>query len=114
MQAKPWLDYTKQIGGHIAAIEFMNEPTLLSFGGVPKGYDAASFGRDAKIFGAFLHQESPRTIYLGPGSVTFFATADDVPHGEFVTRAWVDDPLRAVLAKIPGYPRTPPPNPRKR
>ncbi|HEY2467091.1 MAG TPA: hypothetical protein VGI45_04500, partial [Terracidiphilus sp.] len=64
VQAKPWLDYTKQIGGHIAAIEFMNEPTLLSFGGVPKGYDAAGFGRDAKIFGAFLRRESPATIYL--------------------------------------------------
>ena len=32
-------------------------------------------------------------------------------HVEFVTKAWVDDPLRAVLAKIPGYPRTPPPRP---
>ena len=59
VQAKPWLDYTKQIGGHIAAMEFMNEPTLLSFGGVPKGYDAAGFGRDAKIFEAFLRRESP-------------------------------------------------------
>ena len=41
------------------------------------------------------------------------ATADDVVHGEFVTKAWVDDPLRAVLASIPGYPRTPPPKRRK-
>jgi hypothetical protein len=41
--------------------------------------------------------------------VTFFATAEDVVHGEFVTKAWVDDPLKVVLAKIPGYPRTPPP-----
>lgn len=68
VQAKPWLDYTQQIGGRIAAIEFMNEPTLLSLGGVPKGYDVAGFGRDAKIFEAFLRRESPTTIYLGPGS----------------------------------------------
>lgn len=67
-QAKPWMDYTKQIGGHIAAIEFMNEPTLLSFGGAPKGYDAAQYGRDAKIFKSFLRRELPGTIYLGPGS----------------------------------------------
>jgi heparanase len=74
VQAKPWLDYTKQIGGHIAAMEFMNEPTLLGLGSVPKGYDAAGFGRDAKIFGEFLRRESPATIYLGPSS-----TAEGLP-----------------------------------
>jgi hypothetical protein len=46
---------------------------------------------------------------LAPGSVTFFATAEDVVHGEFITKAWVDDPLKVVLARIPGYARTPPP-----
>jgi hypothetical protein len=45
---------------------------------------------------------------LAPGSVTFFATAEDVVHGEFVTKAWVDDPLKVVLAKIPGFARAPP------
>lgn len=50
---------------------------------------------------------------LTPGSVTFFATADDVAHGDFLTKAWVDDPLKVVLAKIPGYPRTPPPKRRQ-
>src|SRR5436305_1596015 len=74
VQAKPWLDYTKQIGGHIAAMEFMNEPTLLGLGSVPKGYDAAGFGRDAKIFGELLRRESPATIYLGPSS-----TAEGLP-----------------------------------
>jgi hypothetical protein len=68
VQAKPWLDYTKRMGGNIAATEFMNEPTLLGIGGAPKGYDAAAFGRDAKIFGDFLRRESSGTIYLGPGS----------------------------------------------
>ncbi|MFL6449501.1 MAG: hypothetical protein ACJ746_17755 [Bryobacteraceae bacterium] len=69
VQAKPWFDYTKQIGGHITATEFMNEPTLLSLGaGAPKGYDAAAFGRDAKLFAVFLRKESPGTIYLGPSS----------------------------------------------
>ena len=42
---------------------------------------------------------------LGPGSVTFLATADEVLHGEFLTKAWVDDPLRTVLAP---HPRLPP------
>src|SRR5258705_1344466 len=51
---------------------------------------------------------------LGPGSVAFYATADDVVHDDFVTKAWVDDPLRVVLARIPGFSRTSPPKARKR
>jgi hypothetical protein len=51
---------------------------------------------------------------LGPGRVVFVATPEEVLHGEFMNRAWVDDPLRDVLARIPGYPRTPPPKARKR
>jgi hypothetical protein len=50
---------------------------------------------------------------LVPGSVTFLAMPDDVAHVEFVTKAWVDDPLRTVLARIPGFPRSPPRKPRK-
>jgi hypothetical protein len=51
---------------------------------------------------------------LGPGRVVFVATPEEVLHGEFVNRAWVDDPLRDVLARIPGYPRTGPGKARKR
>jgi len=68
-QAKAFLDYTRSVGGKIAATEFMNEPTFPGPGGAPAGYDAAEFGRDAKLFEAFLRKESPKTIFLGPGSV---------------------------------------------
>ncbi len=68
-QAKAMFDYTKGLGGSIAAVEFMNEPTFAMMGGAPQGYDAAVFARDAKIFAAFLRKESPETIFLGPGSV---------------------------------------------
>ena len=68
-QAKALFDYTKSIGGHIAAAEFMNEPTFAVIGAAPKGYDARSFARDAKIFQSFLQAESPDTIFLGPGSI---------------------------------------------
>jgi heparanase len=96
VQAKPWLDYTKRIGGHIAAIEFMNEPTLLSFGGVPKGYDAASFGRDAKIFEAFLRRESPATIYLGPGSAAEGLPLPSMPGGRRFQIVSTDDLMKAT------------------
>jgi hypothetical protein len=68
-QAQAFLDYTRAAGGSIAAAEYMNEPNFPSAGGAPPGYDAAEYGRDAKIFGAFLHKQSPQTIFLGPGSV---------------------------------------------
>ena len=96
VQAKQWFDYTKRIGGHIAAIEFMNEPTLLSFGGVPKGYDAASFGRDAKIFDAFLHRESPTTIYLGPGSTAEGLPLPSMPGGRRFEIVSTDDLMKAT------------------
>jgi len=45
-QARQLFEYTKSAGGRIAASEFMNEPTYAAMGGAPKGYDAASYGRD--------------------------------------------------------------------
>ena len=68
-QAKALFGYTRKAGGTIAATEFMNEPTIPGPGNAPKGYDAAAFARDAKLFGAFLRKESPKTVYLGPGGV---------------------------------------------
>ena len=73
-QAKALFDYTRKEGGSIAATEFMNEPTIPGPGAAPKGYDAAAFARDAKLFGEFLRKESPKTLYLGPGGVGEGAT----------------------------------------
>lgn len=69
VQAKALIDYTKSIGGSIAAAEFMNEPTFPGPGGAPAGYDAAAFAKDVKVFEPFLRKESPQTIFLGPGGV---------------------------------------------
>lgn len=68
-QAKALFDYTKSVGGSIAATEFMNEPTFPGPGGAPAGYDAATFAKDIKAFEPFLRKESPQTIFLGPGGV---------------------------------------------
>lgn len=38
---------------------------------------------------------------LDPGTVAFIATAPEVTHQDFVTRAWVDDPLADVLSRLP-------------
>ena len=68
-EASKFLEYTKSVGGEIAAAEFMNEPTFAAMGGAPKGYDAAAYGRDFKVFRAFARRTVPDMLILGPGSV---------------------------------------------
>jgi hypothetical protein len=53
---------------------------------------------------------------LAEGSVTFIATGEDVVHNDFVTKAWIGDPLKALLVRVPGFSRTalPKPAPAKR
>lgn len=69
-QARRWLAYTRSIGGDIAAAEFMNEPSIAGISGAPKGYDAAAYGRDFRIFRQFMTREAPGILVLGPGSAT--------------------------------------------
>jgi hypothetical protein len=68
-QAKAEFDYTKSLGGSIAAVEFMTEPAFPVKAGLPAGYDAATFARDAKLFKTFLRQESPKTLFFGPDGI---------------------------------------------
>ena len=68
-QARQLFEFTKAAGGRISASEFMNEPTYAAMGGAPKGYDAASYGRDVAVFRTFLRKTAPDALFLGPGSV---------------------------------------------
>jgi len=43
---------------------------------------------------------------LTSGTMAFVATGGLDMHGDFMTRAWAPDPLKAALAMIPGYPQT--------
>jgi hypothetical protein len=43
---------------------------------------------------------------LVPGTMAFVPCGGWEMHGDFVTRAWGPDPLKAALALIPGYPQT--------
>jgi heparanase len=68
-EASGWIEYTKSLGGQIAAAEFMNEPTYAAMGGAPKRYNAADYARDIAVFKPWLKENSPGTVFLGPGSV---------------------------------------------
>jgi hypothetical protein len=48
--------------------------------------------------------ELPRD--LAPGTMTFLPCGGLDMHGDFMTRAWGQDPLAQALAMIPGYPQT--------
>ena len=77
-QAHRLFSFTHSSGGKIAAAEFMNEPDLAAIGGAPAGYDPAAYGRDFRIFDAFLKQTSPKTMILGPGTIGETALASDL------------------------------------
>ncbi len=68
-QAQRLLAFTHALGGHIAAAEFMNEPTLAASNGAPAGYDAKAYRRDFAIFHDWMRRWSPGTLIAGPGSV---------------------------------------------
>lgn len=80
-QARRFIDYSTSVGGRIAAAEYMNEPTLAAMGGAPAGYDAAAYGRDFKVFRAFIKQAAPDMLILGPGSVGETAGDGGVAYG---------------------------------
>jgi hypothetical protein len=74
-QAQRFIDLTSSLGGHIAAAEYMNEPTFAMMGGAPKDYDATKYGRDVHIFTALMREHAPGTLLAGPGSVGESAVA---------------------------------------
>ena len=89
-EAAAWLAYTKSVGGRIAAAEFMNEPTYAAMGGAPKRYDAHDYARDIVAFEPWLKENSPGTIFLGPGSVgegPFRIAMSGVLHSEDLLKA---------------------------
>jgi hypothetical protein len=44
---------------------------------------------------------------LSPGNIAFLAGSKDAAHKDFLTHAWVDEPLRDLLARLKGYARDP-------
>jgi hypothetical protein len=67
-QARGLLAATRSMGGRIAAVELMNEPDIVASGGAPERYDAAAYARDFAAFIAFMKQEAPDVMILGPGT----------------------------------------------
>lgn len=69
VEATKLIDYTKSIGGEIAAAELFNEPNFGSAGGV-KGYTEEKFAKDISVFSKFIKNALPNMAIVGPGSVS--------------------------------------------
>jgi len=68
--ARRLLQYTASKGYPLAAVEFGNEPNLLSLesSGLPPSYGAADYVRDLRTFDALRRSVVPHALLMGPGS----------------------------------------------
>lgn len=60
---------SKEYGVPVSAAEFTNEPSLIALSGLPQGYTAADHARDHDLFGAWLKENYPECLFVGPCTV---------------------------------------------
>ena len=68
-QAKMLMDYSIEHGVPVSAVEFTNEPNLIALSGLPVGYTAADHARDHDAFGAWVKENYPECLFVGPCTV---------------------------------------------
>ena len=80
----------------------------------PPAFFVSAFGKAAREQNATLQRmltergvrfQNALPASLARGSAAFVAATDDVRHIDFMTAAWVDDPLKVVLRRVPGFAR---------
>jgi hypothetical protein len=81
----------------------------------PPAFFVSAFGRAARdqnaVLQRMLHERAVRfqnrlAARLNLGSVIFIDVKVDVKHEDFMTDAWVKDPLKLLLRRIDGFSRT--------
>ena len=65
-EAEKIFSLSKEYGVPIDAAEFMNEPNILQYSGAPVGYTAADYACDQDLFFAWVRQNYPGTLLVGP------------------------------------------------
>ena len=71
---------SRDYGVPISAAEFTNEPNLIALSGLPQGYTAADHARDHDLFGAWLKENYPECLFVGPctvGDIDMFGIGND-------------------------------------
>ena len=75
---------SKEYGVPISAAEFTNEPNLIALSGLPQGYTPADHARDHDLFGAWLKENYPECLFVGPctvGDINLFGMLDGAGGG---------------------------------
>ena len=67
-QAKQIMDLSIEYGVPVNAVEFTNEPNLMATSGFPAGYTAVHFRRDQEIANAWVRENYPDVLLVGPSS----------------------------------------------
>ena len=83
-QAELLVRTSKEYGVPISAAEFTNEPNLIALSGLPKGYTAADHARDHDRFGAWLRENYPECLFVGPctvGDINLFGSLEGAGGG---------------------------------
>lgn len=65
-QAEKIFSLSKQMGVPIDAVEFTNEPNMMTMTGFPKGYTPAHFRRDQDLFHKWVRENYPDCLIVGP------------------------------------------------
>lgn len=68
VQVESMLNYTKSVGGEIAAAALFNEPSHAAHGDAPAGYNEGNFAQDLAAFKGFVSKAAPGMKIIGPGS----------------------------------------------
>jgi hypothetical protein len=72
-------------------------------------YTHSTEGRNNQLRRALAERQIPFTTALEPrlqpGSIAFLPAPKDAGHRDFLTYAWVDDPLKDLLGRLRGYSR---------
>jgi len=68
-QAELLFKTSKEYGVPISAAEFTNEPNMMEISGLPRGYTAEDHARDHDLFGAWLRENYPDCLFVGPCTV---------------------------------------------
>ena len=76
-QAEKIFALSRDHGVPIEAVEFVNEPNMLSVTGFPKDYTAADFRRDQDIFHKWVRKNYPECMIVGPSDTDPNAMAVD-------------------------------------
>jgi len=79
-QAELLFSFSKEYGVPISAAEFTNEPNLIALSGLPQGYTPADHARDHDLFGAWLRENYPDCLFVGPctvGDIDMFGVGMD-------------------------------------